>query len=412
MDDRRFRAIVRSSLVLAFATPAAILGACSSESSYPFYAPDAAGDEASTEAGAGDSASPDVTVADVAETGCVDDFDASPRSDGGVCGSDGRIYCSEYNARSAGVTVLPSSGCDMPCGRTVAGDYLDCDPATEYCSSATNVMVTSYECKAFAPPCGADHTCACLASVPGLAIEKCSQKADGEVYVVTPGSAVGRRPEGLVETDHVPGGSVEGWLAQAMRLEAASVDAFDILGAELERHGAPSELVSRSDRARADEIRHARTMATLARRSGAPEAWLAPPEVARPASRSLEAIAIENAIEGCVNETFGALLATWQAENARDAVVRRAMRTIAEDETRHAALAWAVAAWATPQLDADARARVDAAREDALAKLAQAHLRAGPAALVEAGLLPAVLDARRLLAALAALASTVQNAES
>ena len=52
--------------------------------------------------------------------------------------------------------------------------------------------------------------------------------------------------------------------------------------------------------------------------------------------RELEAIAIENAVEGCVRESFGALLATWQAKTAGDARVRAAMKRIARDETRHA----------------------------------------------------------------------------
>jgi hypothetical protein len=47
------------------------------------------------------------------------------------------------------------------------------------------------------------------------------------------------------------------------------------------------------------------------------------------------------------------------------------MRAIAADEARHAALSWALAAWAEPRLDADARARVEAARTHALADLAR-----------------------------------------
>jgi hypothetical protein len=39
---------------------------------------------------------------------------------------------------------------------------------------------------------------------------------------------------------------------------------------------------------------------------------------------------------------------------------------IAEDELGHAALAWSVAAWIAEQLDEPARARVAAAREDAI----------------------------------------------
>lgn len=66
----------------------------------------------------------------------------------------------------------------------------------------------------------------------------------------------------------------------------------------------------------------------------------------------------ENAVEGCVRETFGALIMQWQAAHARDASVRRAFARIAADETRHAALSWSVARWAAQALDPEARAAV------------------------------------------------------
>jgi hypothetical protein len=82
--------------------------------------------------------------------------------------------------------------------------------------------------------------------------------------------------------------------------------------------------------------------------------------------RSLTAIAEENAVEGCVRETFGALLATFQATHAADTSVRAAMRRIARDETRHAVLGWRIASWVEGRVDRGCRARVAAARRDAL----------------------------------------------
>jgi len=86
--------------------------------------------------------------------------------------------------------------------------------------------------------------------------------------------------------------------------------------------------------------------------------------------RGLEAIAVENAVEGCVRETFGAVLALWQSRAARDPMIRDAFGVIARDEARHAALAWAVDAWIATKIDADARARVAAARAVAAHELA------------------------------------------
>ena len=109
-------------------------------------------------------------------------------------------------------------------------------------------------------------------------------------------------------------------------------------------------------------------MKAIARRCGAK---VTPPTIEATPARSLESIAIENAVEGCVRETYGALLATWQSMHARDREVRDAMKRIAVDETRHAALAWRAHRWMERRLDRSARARIDDARRAAIAKLRQ-----------------------------------------
>jgi hypothetical protein len=82
--------------------------------------------------------------------------------------------------------------------------------------------------------------------------------------------------------------------------------------------------------------------------------------------RALVDVAVENAVEGCIRETYGALLAFVEALSSPDPSLRRAMRTIAEDECRHAELAWSVHAWALPRLRPAERKRVeDALREAA-----------------------------------------------
>jgi hypothetical protein len=155
-------------------------------------------------------------------------------------------------------------------------------------------------------------------------------------------------------------------LAEMARLEAASVPAFRRFARELASFGAPRALVRSAERAARDEVRHARVMGRLAKRRGAAPGRF---EVPRAKARSLEAFAIENAVEGCVRECFGALVAAHQAESAQDADVRRAMAGIAEDEARHAALAWEVSRWLTPRLSVGARRRVAEAMRGALAAL-------------------------------------------
>ena len=109
-----------------------------------------------------------------------------------------------------------------------------------------------------------------------------------------------------------------------------------------------------------------RSMKRLAARYGT---RTLPPSVQRRPIRTLEEIVCENAAEGCVRETFGALVGLYQAGAARDPFIARAMSGIAADEVRHAALAWQVARWADRRLSPAARARVRAARVSAIATL-------------------------------------------
>ena len=104
-------------------------------------------------------------------------------------------------------------------------------------------------------------------------------------------------------------------------------------------------------------------MRALAARHGARVSKV---DAARSPVRDLESIARENAVEACIVETFGAVLAAWQSERAVDEDIREAMRVIAPDELRHASLGWRVAKWIEPRLSPSARARVERARGDAI----------------------------------------------
>jgi hypothetical protein len=191
---------------------------------------------------------------------------------------------------------------------------------------------------------------------------------------------------------------VGAYFAEAARLEAASIPAFHVLANELRAHCAPTALVNDAMRSAEDEVRHTRSTSVLARRYGADP--IRPSFGPTPPGRSLEAIAIENAVEGCVRETYGALVALWQARHAQDPAVAAAMTPIAADETRHAELAWEVAAWAEPQLSPAARLRVDSARTLAMADLRDEAARAVPASLVAWAGIPSAAVASALLAGL------------
>lgn len=185
----------------------------------------------------------------------------------------------------------------------------------------------------------------------------------------------GRRPEGL----HVHGAcadpdDVGAQLAAMAELEAASVPAFERLARELAAHDAPAELIRRARVAMRDEVRHARVMRELAVQfGGAPR----PFDVPALPIRALDAIARENAIEGCVREAYGALVATYQAETAAPEL-RAAFAAIARDERRHAELAEDVDAWIAERLDDTSRAAIVGARRAAELEL-RASLAAAPA---------------------------------
>lgn len=189
----------------------------------------------------------------------------------------------------------------------------------------------------------------------------------------------GRRPLGF-EGPPPPDAELGETLAHFAMLEAASVIAFGQLASQLDAWGAPAALVDRCRQAQADEVLHAAAMAGLARRMGrrVPRARVVP------CSETRLEVALHNAVEGCVSETWSALVAHVIARSAGDARVRAAFARIASDETRHAQLAWDLHAWLVEGLTPEEAARVDAARTAALGQLpavAEAQARLHPPAL-------------------------------
>jgi hypothetical protein len=184
------------------------------------------------------------------------------------------------------------------------------------------------------------------------------------------------------------------FLAEMAHLEAASVVAFERLARELQAYGAPRRLVTAARRSALDEVRHARVTKRLAERRGATVPRCAVEPVLM---RSLEEMAVENVVEGCVRETFGAALALFQAKSAEDAEIRRAFGRIARDESRHAQLSWAVAAWLDSKLDPPARRRVSNAHVEAVGALRR-EMRSEPS---PEGLgLPSAVQTKKMLDAL------------
>ncbi len=220
-------------------------------------------------------------------------------------------------------------------------------------------------------------------------------EVDGTKLVQCSRGCLGRRPAGLVPTSRPADSDVGAYLAEAAHLEAASIAAFGILRRELCHYGAPRALVRLAERAAQDEVRHARSMKAIARRHGA---ICRTPRVRTRPVRSLLEVAIENVVEGCVRETYGAVVATYQSRAAGDGRMRAAMKTIAKDEAMHAALAWRVAAWADRRLTAADRRRVARAGQEAINELARAVSSSASTSVRQFAGLPGPTEAARMMA--------------
>jgi hypothetical protein len=302
---------------------------------------------------------------------------ATAGCEGGGAGSDAGVFderaCAATHRVTQGDADCPSEQTSFPCGLPPelvdagAGKVLDLKVCDRHCT------ITSTKGGTYCYP----------RPVGGRTVLQCEIQCIG-----------GRRPEGYRAP--AGGAGVGGWFARLASLEHASVAAFERLAGELEAHAAPADLIDNARRAAGDERRHTAMAAGLARRWGAVPVLAT---TARATVRPLREVAEENAVEGCVREAYGALLATWQAAHARDERVSATMGAIAADEARHAALAWAVHAWVTERLDERARDEVDAAMADAWAELRAAVAQADGALVAAAGM-PTAAQQIGLLAAL------------
>jgi hypothetical protein len=186
---------------------------------------------------------------------------------------------------------------------------------------------------------------------------------------------IGRRPEGLVVGEALGAHASGAFFARMEQLERAAVLAFARTEAELRAFGAPGHLVRDVIRARREEQRHVQIAARWRACLGGARATIV---VSSCGPRDLEALARENAAEGCVHETWGAVLAAAQARAVTERAVRRLDAThvlgalardlegIATDEASHAALSHRLDAWARRALSRQARARLDVARARAI----------------------------------------------
>lgn len=306
--------------------------------------------------------------------------DTAANTDGGVVG-DGSIPkdaagdepvvgcggCNCNTPADAGYAVLTG---DQACELLESQSFLDSFVSSElcrntYCPTASGCQVDhAYESAVAAlnPDGGAPGP-----DDGGLRTLACPADA-GPIGISCVEICVGRLTEGFAAPE-IGRASFGAQLARMAYLEAVSVFAFERLERELAALGASPDLLRDARRARRDEVRHTAMASRLAKRNGVTSVELPEAPKAAPA-RTLFEVALENAVEGCVRETYGAVAGLVDAETSPDRAIRRAMRSIAMDECRHADLAWSVHAWAVPQLTAEERRLVEVAMKAAIDELA------------------------------------------
>lgn len=152
---------------------------------------------------------------------------------------------------------------------------------------------------------------------------------------------------------------VEFWSDNA-RAEHSSIAGFHRFALDLFAHGAPPELLDRCIRAAADELAHARLCFSLASHYADEPLGPGPMPLgdSAPIARSLVALAVATAREGCLAESSAAWLAGEVAIATSDPIVRAVLERIAHEEAEHAELAWMTLRWAIETGGPEVRAAV------------------------------------------------------
>ncbi|HEX9296687.1 MAG TPA: ferritin-like domain-containing protein [Polyangiaceae bacterium] len=147
----------------------------------------------------------------------------------------------------------------------------------------------------------------------------------------------------------------EAWTRIAL-MEHASIAAFARFTLQLMSLGAPAELIECSHAAMGDETLHAKLAFAVASAYAGQEVGpsLLPIEGALDAS-SLRDVVATTIREGCIGETIAAIEAAEALQHASDPAIRAVLSRIADDETRHAELAWRFLRWAIADGGADIR---------------------------------------------------------
>ncbi len=289
---------------------------------------------------------------------CVDDAECG---DGQACICNGVVSLGDPWSQCAPAACRTGADCaSHECG---VSEYFDgCGMNVKLaCRAATDACHTDADCFVAGQ---AHKTCVLFSSTPGEAPSwQCKPwtcvlgrplVVDGVARVAAAGARSGWRADDEIAAIDAADADLSDddrraiaahWI-EAAALEHASIASFARFTLELLSLGAPAELVLDAQRAGIDEIEHARLAYAMASRHDGREIGpleldvrgLAPRTCRREIARAL-------VVEACVGETLGVVDARTVAAHAGDPALRALAVRIAEDEQRHAELAWRSLAW-------------------------------------------------------------------
>ena len=177
----------------------------------------------------------------------------------------------------------------------------------------------------------------------------------------------GRRHAQIKSVQHIHTTDQLGrYFVQALHSESSSVAAFLQLRKELIHHQAPEELIRRCWEAAKDEVQHARIMGHMAQQFTDEKPKL---EFGSFQQRSIYDLVLDNAIEGCIFETYSAFKAHHQAQKAESISIRDIMNIISADELRHAQLSWDIHHYFISKLSLQEQRTILEAQKEALHKV-------------------------------------------
>ena len=151
-------------------------------------------------------------------------------------------------------------------------------------------------------------------------------------------------------------GLAERWKREA-QFEHASIAEFAHVTLDLLALGAPAALVEAAQRAGLDEVRHARIAFSIASAYAGKSLGPGPlPVRMQPRAPTLEEVVREAIRDGCIGEAAAALMLREEASRTKSPALRALFEAMADDEERHAELAYMTVAWARAQDSSVARA--------------------------------------------------------